>query len=281
MDKRIAQRLGRLLAGEHDGGDSSVLGRWPMRGGKLKDFHKWTDNQSSVGAYLLCSPPRDPFWLVISDWRGAGSYYFTLFPHSRSGPYAEIHRQVSGPNGIFLAWQYRPSLRDGQNEKRHAYFEQAFGSRDVQLEIPFSRDEIPNFIESLAYLIECRVKADLLAEDLPVTQGGFTEGRLVERRHLARERNLVLINHAKKRALEASGHLCCACCGFDFKRAYGEVGEGFIEAHHIKPLSTLTSDTTVTTVEDIVLVCSNCHRMLHRRRPWLGIDQLRTLLVDG
>jgi len=33
-----------------------------------------------------------------------------------------------------------------------------------------------------------------------------------------------------------------------------------------------------TKPEDIVMVCSNCHKMLHRRRPWLKIDELKNLI---
>ena len=29
---------------------------------------------------------------------------------------------------------------------------------------------------------------------------------------------------------------------------------------------------------DLVPVCSNCHRMIHRRRPWLSVEQLRQLV---
>jgi predicted HNH restriction endonuclease len=34
-----------------------------------------------------------------------------------------------------------------------------------------------------------------------------------------------------------------------------------------------------TKVEDIALVCSNCHRMLHRKRHWLSINELKQLLT--
>jgi predicted HNH restriction endonuclease len=37
-------------------------------------------------------------------------------------------------------------------------------------------------------------------------------------------------------------------------------------------------ETELTLVEDIALVCSNCHRMLHRKRHWLSINQLRQLI---
>ncbi|WP_423911183.1 HNH endonuclease [Candidatus Spongiihabitans sp.] len=73
--------------------------------------------------------------------------------------------------------------------------------------------------------------------------------------------------------------LKCACCGFDFFTTYGKIGRGFIEAHHTKPVSTLHEDGEETHLDDIALVCSNCHRMLHRRRPWLGMEDLSELLV--
>ncbi|WP_232713355.1 HNH endonuclease [Bacillus xiapuensis] len=59
---------------------------------------------------------------------------------------------------------------------------------------------------------------------------------------------------------------------------YGEIGEGYIEGHHIKPISEMV-DNEVTKVEDIVLVCANCHCMLHRKRPWFSINELKNLLV--
>lgn len=46
-----------------------------------------------------------------------------------------------------------------------------------------------------------------------------------------------------------------------------------------KPISEM-AENEETKVEDIVLVCSNCHRMLHRKRPWLTINELKELLVQ-
>lgn len=51
--------------------------------------------------------------------------------------------------------------------------------------------------------------------------------------------------------------------GFDFVEAYGEVGTDFIEEHHIVPLSEIGTQYTAT-VDDIAMVCANCHKMLHR-----------------
>jgi len=34
-----------------------------------------------------------------------------------------------------------------------------------------------------------------------------------------------------------------AVCGFDFKKVYGELGDGFIEAHHLLPISQKSAGT--------------------------------------
>jgi len=89
------------------------------------------------------------------------------------------------------------------------------------------------------------------------------EGRLLLRLHKTRERNQSLVREKKRRALNRFGCLMCEVCGFDFKRRYGSIGEGFMEAHHVVPLSQLRPRQR-TRLSDIALVCSNCHRMLHR-----------------
>jgi 5-methylcytosine-specific restriction protein A len=86
------------------------------------------------------------------------------------------------------------------------------------------------------------------------------------------------VRSKKRLALKQGKPLACEVCGFDFKTVYGERGEGFIECHHTRALETLETESK-TNVRDLVLVCSNCHRMIHRRRPWLSIDELRSIAV--
>jgi predicted HNH restriction endonuclease len=105
----------------------------------------------------------------------------------------------------------------------------------------------------------------------------FPEGREIYKLHRSKERNKSLIDLVKKTALNRDNKLRCQVCKFSFSEIYGDLGEGFIEAHHIKPLSEL-SEQTETRIEDIILVCSNCHRMLHRKRPWLTTERLQYLI---
>jgi 5-methylcytosine-specific restriction protein A len=105
----------------------------------------------------------------------------------------------------------------------------------------------------------------------------FAEGRLMWRKHRAYERNPSLSRKKKARALKLHGRLCCEVCGFDFEQVYGPTGAGYVECHHTVPVHQL-GDTGTTRLSDLVLVCANCHRMLHRRRPWLTIENLRDVL---
>ena len=103
------------------------------------------------------------------------------------------------------------------------------------------------------------------------------EGRLLTRIHFFRERNRKLVEAKRKKAMASNGRLACEVCEFDFSIPYGERGLGFIECHHTKPVATLGNEKK-THIDDLALVCANCHRMIHRRKPWLSIKELRTLI---
>jgi 5-methylcytosine-specific restriction endonuclease McrA len=84
------------------------------------------------------------------------------------------------------------------------------------------------------------------------------ENRRLVAAHLQRERSGLLATECKIR-----DKYQCQICGLRFERVYGEVGKCFAEAHHLVPLSRL-GNRAKTSLEDLVTVCANCHRMLHR-----------------
>jgi predicted HNH restriction endonuclease len=120
----------------------------------------------------------------------------------------------------------------------------------------------------------------LLSEEFgeDASSGAFLEGKERLRIHLFKERNKRLIACAKKLWLR-NGELKCSVCSFSFSETYGEVGEGYIEAHHITPVSQL-SESTMFRPSDLVPVCSNCHGIIHRHRPWLTIAQMKAIVVS-
>jgi len=72
----------------------------------------------------------------------------------------------------------------------------------------------------------------------------------------------------------------CQACDLDFGQRYGAIGEGFIEAHHLKPIETLEEGVTVhyDIAEDFTVVCSNCHRMIHCSPDPSDLAVFRTLV---
>ncbi|MGR6837993.1 HNH endonuclease [Aliivibrio wodanis] len=71
----------------------------------------------------------------------------------------------------------------------------------------------------------------------------------------------------------------CKVCGFDFEAAYGEYGNGYIEVHHLKPISSYSEVHEICPKEDLRPVCANCHRMLHKTRNTLSIEELKKHLL--
>jgi len=74
----------------------------------------------------------------------------------------------------------------------------------------------------------------------------------------------------------------CQICGFDYSAVYGDLGTGYIEVHHIKPLATLDEAVVIDPKEDLACVCANCHRMLHRYKKYMiGISELKQIVDDN
>ena len=106
--------------------------------------------------------------------------------------------------------------------------------------------------------------------------GEFPEGKISERKHKFRERNSKVVQLAKQKFKEENGRLFCQVCEFDFEKEYGEIGIDFIEAHHTIPVSEMKAGHK-TKIEDIAMLCPNCHRMAHKKRPWLKMTELKKL----
>jgi predicted HNH restriction endonuclease len=98
------------------------------------------------------------------------------------------------------------------------------------------------------------------------------EGEIFRKEAIFRSRNRALIQ-AKK----ANSDYRCEVCGFNFEETYGEIGQDYIIAHHVKLIS---SGVTKTTIDDIVLLCANCHAMVHIQNRLITIEKLLKLVVN-
>ena len=106
-----------------------------------------------------------------------------------------------------------------------------------------------------------------VAECLPKARGKVLhrdnyprfENRKLVKAHLQRERSSFLATQCKER----DGYRC-RVCKKTFSETYGrDLGDACLEAHHLRPLATLRGRVR-TNLEDLITVCANCHRALHR-----------------
>jgi len=115
-------------------------------------------------------------------------------------------------------------------------------------------------------------------EDEQTKMDSVLEGQVLYKLHKFKERNVRIITSKKDQVFKNLGKLACEACVFEFEGYYGEIGKGYIECHHRTPLSSFKVATT-TTLDDLALVCSNCHRMLHRRIDTITVEDLKMMIL--
>ena len=114
----------------------------------------------------------------------------------------------------------------------------------------------------------------------------INEGTLTMVKTKVYKRSSKLRQHAINYYTSSEGRVKCKVCCFDFEDFYGEYGKGFIEIHHQKPVFQFDGDDTLKTIKDalenVIPVCSNCHRMIHRSRlNTLSLNEIRVFIDNA
>lgn len=170
---------------------------------------------------------------------------------------------------VFLARNKRGHSMYGAAIRRYidfledSVFDRAVKHSGVDVPSRFPTDEDPT---------RGRFQDEVIEEGL-----GYPEGARSYRLHRHVERSGALPGQAKARKLAQTGRLDCDVCGFNFSATYGELGADYMEAHHTVPVSSVP-EPAITRIEDVALVCSNCHRMLHRGDHLLTVQELRSII---
>ena len=73
--------------------------------------------------------------------------------------------------------------------------------------------------------------------------------------------------------------VACVCCGFNFQKKYGDIGQDFIHVHHVRLLSEIRKEYRVNPKEDLRPVCPNCHAMIHRKVPPFSVEEIKKMIV--
>lgn len=115
---------------------------------------------------------------------------------------------------------------------------------------------------------EPAIKEDLLPEH-------FSEGTARQITLTRYERD----PRARRACLDHHG-FSCNVCGTNLEEKYGELGEGVIQVHHLRPLSTIAENHEINPIIDLIPVCPDCHVILHRKTPPLTPDEIRQLLIN-
>ena len=141
------------------------------------------------------------------------------------------------------------------------------------------------------WIIDCRISGELVDDiDYDDIQAVYEDADPLETKIIepsSEGRRIVTYTTKYERskknreaAIRAHGTKCMVC-GFDFEKVYGKLGKGFIEVHHVKPLYENEEETIPDPVTDLVCLCPNCHRMIHRpKNRVLTVEELREIISE-
>lgn len=110
-------------------------------------------------------------------------------------------------------------------------------------------------------------------DDQPFPPEFDVEGRQIYQMSKTHERSRA------NRALAIQFHgTTCQVCSFNFEATYGSISKGYVEIHHLLPVSLMEIPAMVDPRSDLVPLCANCHRMVHRRWPPYSPAELRSFM---
>ena len=196
---------------------------------------------------------RAAFRAVLTDCRNLG---------------AQIDLQING----------NPHRFDGEDLWAHSWKRLTLSINKGQLELGAEDGEpdadiICRWTGRLAAAIVSILPLEEDSEAAEPDVAGYPEGALttVKANRYERDRR----NRAAAISIHGSS---CLGCGIDMGTRYGEVAEGFIEIHHVTPVSQLGVGHVIDPTRDLVPLCPNCHAVTHRRTPPLSLEEIRRLL---
>lgn len=179
-------------------------------------------------------------------------------------------------------------LTNSKRENNAAYYTNKFIVNEIYKQLPdFNKDEINilepsvgvgNFLPFVFKKYESVKQVNVDVVDIDERNLKILE-LLLQKQKMPSNINLHFI-HAEA-AIRIHGTKCMIC-GFDFEEKYGELGKGYIEVHHIKPLANLDEEVVINPETDLIGVCSNCHKMLHRFKNYIiSVDELKQIVEDN
>jgi hypothetical protein len=223
---------------------------------------------------------RETVWIVFGNGWKPSSDYIYIYDQSKK---LIIEKALSLDEFNYLQ---KPTKQDGKNDLRKDRFREMNGDLNYQLSYPKTKNDVLFFLKEIYSLALMKMVSDevdkpilenTLLNDINVeindSQEELYEGGAKRRLSNYFERNPKL----RVQAIRIHG-LNCTVCGFNFYQQYGSIGKNFIEVHHIVPISTINEKQIIDPKNDLVCVCANCHRMLHREGGKYSIEELKIII---
>ncbi len=267
---------------EYDGSDRKILE--PGKSSGWWTCHKNTKKDDLILLYR--AKKRKDFAYIIQANENARSLKNEDYAREMGWKYGCNHRTIFKlENPITLK-----DLRE-----RDSYFKDSWGAyrsnfQGIAFEIPYKvwedliliakeknpSDELESLLDQES-IIETTVESDLDSIQAEFSKENYyVEGGIKPSYTTRYERDLKL----RVEAIKIHGTKC-QVCGFDFEAVYGSHGRGFIEVHHKVPVSSLEEKTRIDPRTDMAVVCSNCHRMIHRKRDHvLSLREIGDLIEE-
>ena len=179
------------------------------------------------------------------------------------------------PNGVTLKLSNFKALDPNYQGKGM----EAYSKLDKEVFEEFSSKkqllhQIAEEIKQISNNPELSSEVSKIENDETSENDSVREGQVLYKLHKVRERDRKIIEAKKKKVLKEKGELKCEACDFDFEKTYGQMGKGYIECHHLIPLSNFQVNKE-TKLDDLALLCSNCHRMIHKDLSISTIKEFR------
>lgn len=126
----------------------------------------------------------------------------------------------------------------------------------------FQWNDLKEGLDMVDKSVKEKRKIEIFDETITIQEGvkRIIETKVYERSSTLRK---IAIEHYTH-----NGDILCDACKFSFNKFYGDIGKGYIEIHHIKPIFKYEDEELDKTIKNalnnVIPLCSNCHSMIHR-----------------
>jgi hypothetical protein len=175
-----------------------------------------------------------------------------------------------------------PTLDIRKRSPTSGGFGQAFKARFYLDNLSQMPDAI-NLLYYVSYFLSYVQGTELTGRTTPSSadkddSASFNNTAVVEKVFIEGEKRAAVTmtrNSRLRTAAKRKWGLRCYCCGFDFEYFYGSIAKDFAIVHHLEPFSDAAGNLRESTVDDVRVLCANCHYVIHLETPPMDVDVLK------